>query len=150
MTQLDSLVFKDTEFETNNSAANQIETFREHQSSLNFSASSFNLANTLRNMLISDNQSNRNSTTDLLDLSNYTKLEFFSNSSVYRDADLSFDFSGCTSIRGLDLYRCDLDAAELNSIFEHLPTLNSFDGLYRIDQCTGESACDVSIALEKK
>ena len=219
LTQLDSLVFKDTEFETitlpdmpslkhlnldnnislsvlNIPATNQIETLRVHQTSLNYSASSFNLANTLRSMSISDNQSNRNSTTDLLNLSNYTKLESFSNGSIYRDADLSFDFSGCTglksirteligssnlvdinlsgctslvvadlanthdlkelditgctSLRGLDLYRCDLDAAELNSIFEQLPTLNSFDGLYRIDQCTGESTCDVSIALEKK
>lgn len=62
----------------------------------------------------------------------------------------SLNIAGCESIRGLDLYNCDFDAAGLESLLDQLPALDYYDGLYRIEGCPGESTCDLSAAVEKK
>lgn len=62
----------------------------------------------------------------------------------------SLNISGCESLRGLDLYNCNFDAAGLESIFDQLPTLAARDGVYRIQGCPGESTCDQSAAVDKK
>lgn len=62
----------------------------------------------------------------------------------------SLNISGCESLRGLDLYKCNFDAAGLESIFDQLPTLTARDGVYRIQGCPGESTCDQSVAVDKK
>ena len=62
----------------------------------------------------------------------------------------SLNITGCESLRGLDLYNCNFDAAGLESIFDQLPTLTARDGVYRIQGCPGESTCDQSVAVDKK
>ena len=98
--------------------------------------------------IVNNNYSNDNNRINKVNLEGCTSLVVadFQN---YTGLN-SLNISGCESLRGLDLYKCNFDAAGLESIFDQLPTLTALDGVYRIQGCPGESTCDQSVAVDKK